>query len=65
MLLISLTNDCLGATVGGRNTGVIAPPTNTQGNKPSRSHVMHPAFQTAGQRAGLEIWRVEVNSHLI
>lgn len=59
VLLISLTNDCLGATVGGRNTGVIAPPTNTQGNKPSRSHVMHPAFQTAGQRAGLEIWRVE------
>lgn len=61
VLILTLTRDCLGATTGGRATGIIAPATgNTQGNKNSRN-IMHPAFQNAGKTAGLEIWRVEVN----
>lgn len=62
--LLLLTQDCFGATVGGRTSGVITPTANSQANKNSRPTVMHPAFQNAGKSAGLEVWRVEV-SHLV
>lgn len=61
-MFASITDITFGLTTSGRTSGVItqSAQSNTQGNKGSRPTVMHSAFQNAGKRAGLEIWRVEV-----
>lgn len=68
IVIVLLAQDCSTGTVSNRPTGkIIGTSQLSAQDKLKGRQIMNPAFQNAGRRAGLEIWRIEVSHkiHLI